>query len=129
MTNVTRLTLATLLMGSLALPALAQDVSSQSPATAAPASTVSKHAPAMKISDASVKPGLHTGARTGVHKAAAGSEIPGSVAKPGPGAAATTTTAVPSKDIKAKDASPVTGTVTGKETTKTPAAAPATKAN
>ena len=123
MTHFSRLTLATLLMGSLALPALAQGVTPQvaphkdASATTTPASVAPKHAPAMKVTDATGKPGLH--------KVAASTDAPAAVVKPAPG----TTTAVPSTDMK-----PSTTIVTGKDavkdgSAKTPTAAPVTKSN
>ncbi len=124
MTNFSRLTLATLLMGSLALPALAQGSATASAGTVAPASAVVKHGHAMNVPVTSGKPG--------VHKVATGSETtaPAPVVKPASGV--TTTTVAPSKDLKTPmDAKPA---VTGKEaakdgSVKTPTPTPAIKTN
>ena len=88
MTNVSRLTLATLLMGSLALPAIAQDTKSDAKSP--------KDVSAMKITETVAKPSL---LKNGVHKAAATSEVPAAVTK----APVAGTPAAPSKDAKAKD--------------------------
>ena len=131
MTLFPRLTLATLLMGSLALPAFALDVSSPKDgsitATTSPTalSQTTKQAPATKRTVTAGKSSL----KSGVHKAAATSEIPATVSK---GPAATGVTGLPSKDAKAKDAATGMGQEAAKlGTVKTPAPAPAqvTKTN
>lgn len=127
MTNLSRLTLATLLMGSLALPAIAQDTKSPKDVSATATSSVltTKPAPATKTSEAAVKPSL---LKHGVHKAAATSEVPATATKAP--VAGTVTSApvgtVPSKDAKAKDAPKE---VTKDSAVKPQTTAPVTKTN
>ena len=131
MTLFPRLTLATLLMGSLALPAFALDVSSPKDGSVTPTpshaamSVTTKHAPATKSTVAAEKSSL----KPGVHKVAATSEVPAIVSK---APATANVTGMSSKDAKVKD----TATGMGQEaaklgTGKTPAPAPAqvTKTN
>ena len=127
MTNLSRLTLATLLMGSLALPAIAQDTKSPKDvsATATTAVVTTKPAPAVKTGQAAVRPSV---LKSGVHKVAATSEVPAAVTKaPTTGTATgSTVTGVPSKDAKAKDTAT---SVTKDSAVKPQTVAPVTKTN
>ena len=143
MSNFSRLTLATLLMGSLALPALALDSVSPKEATQKDVSRVTTAAPvAPKVASSQVHAtsAPHAAGKPGLHKAAANSEIPGTVAKPVTTPSTTSTTgtsttgALPSKDAKAKDAPKDATGVMGKDASKDaapkiPAPAPVTKSN
>ncbi len=133
MTKFPRLTLATLLMGSLALPAFALDTTSakdmSATATSNPvsASVTTKPAHAMKIAQAAGKPHalksepLKSGSPK--HKVAATSEIPAAVAKAPTSA---TVGGMPSKDVKAKEG--MGKDSMGKETAKDSAVKPQTPA-
>ncbi len=127
MTNLSRLTLATLLMGSLALPAIAQDTKSPKDVSATATSSVltTKPAPATKTSEAPVKPSL---LKHGVHKAAATSEVPAAVTK---APVAGTVTSAPAANVPSKDAkaTSVTKDVTKDSAVKPQTTAPVTKTN
>jgi hypothetical protein len=126
MTAFSRLTLATLLMGSLALPAFALDTTSTKDASIpttsspAPAAVTAKPGHMMKIAHTTGKPSTM---KPGVHNAAATSEIPAAVAKPPVPA---TVAGTPAKDTKAKD---VTKDASKDSLVKPQAPAPVTKTN
>lgn len=87
MINLTRLTLATVLMGSLAMPGFAQQASSPTltpvPAPAAPAAAA-KHAPAMKTDGAGMKKsGMHKDTHATTPKAGSSGHAPDTAAKTG----------------------------------------------
>jgi hypothetical protein len=130
MTKFSSLTVATLLMGSLALPAFAQGISTPAVAPQKDASAITT--PAATPKHHSVK--LASTAKPGVHKVAATSEAPATVAKPAHGATAptTTTTAAPATDMKAGTPVVPGAVVPGKEAAKdgsVKTTAPVTKTN
>jgi hypothetical protein len=108
---------ATLLMGSLALPAFAQGVSTPAAAPQKDASAITTPAAA---SPKHVPGKVAATAKPGVHKVAAAGEAPATVAKPAHGATAptTATTAAPATDMKAGTPVVPGAVVPGKEAAK-----------